>query len=296
MNTYLLDNSVLTEILNDDGIVDSVIHALLKSKSRIVISFDTLTENFSGKIEFVAARNQRLKKLIDVLPPDQFIIAKTGSFWLTKELRNSGRLTNIPSLHNSQRWPGFLSLLDAQNFVAFHKSVEGFISEQRRYHDDLINRDREFREKGRKLLKPNEIHKLLNNFELNPRTFQLGHLASVLRISNRKAKKMMMAPSHLYRIHRAYLATFYLRSLGNAFDQYDKYPEFSFLRKIKGGNWTDLGIVAQSSAFDHLVSNDNDQRGICNFIQSKGLIHATAIDSDRFTKSLNLKPKESNIR
>lgn len=278
MKTMLLDNSVLNEILNDVVKTDKLIWHLSGSSHRVVVGMDTVTENFAGNTAYVIKRLPNLKKIIDSLPKEQFVIANTMGTWLTKERKNKGRLKNVPVLYKAQRWPGFLKFLeDEENFIEFHNNLEPMRDEQFNRQADLKKIDKTFRERAQQLPDPDKIKDQLMNFKLHPYNSHLKMFGIPLGISVRLTKKIISSSSDIYKIHRVYLAALYLRSLGNAISCYNEMPDFKFLQKIKEGNWFDLAVIAQASQFNFLVSNDEDQRNICNFLESKSIVKAKAI-------------------
>ena len=142
--------------------------------------------------------------------------------------------------------------------------------------------DKRFRDEAQGLPNPSALSETLVNFKLHPYDRHVKMFGFPLGVSCRQVKKMISTSSDLYKLHRAYIAALYLRSLGNAVANFDEIPDFKFLQKIRDGNWFDLAIVAQASQFDFLVSNDEDQRKICNFLESKTIIKAKAIKLQDF--------------
>lgn len=288
MKTFLFDNSALTEILSDPQKTELLIGQLSQTGYRAVVGMDTIIENFAGDIAFVKKRLPSLKKIIDCLPNDQFIVANTVDSWLQKERKNRGRFKNIPVLINSQRWPGFLKFLeDIESFVEFHSKLAPMRTEQFRRQAELKKSDRRFRERAQELPNPEALTDALVNFQLHPYDRHVKMFGFPLGLSGQQIKKMIIASSGPYKIHRAYIAALYLRSLGNAISNFNDIPDFKFLQKIKDGNWFDLAIVAQASQFDYLVSNDEDQRSICNYLASRSIVKASAIKLQDFLELKN---------
>lgn len=264
---------------------EEIIRSASKAEKRIFVSIDTITENFAGDINYVQNRAKSLERIISQTPRSSFIVTHTIKKWLQKEQINSGRLVNVPTFSNSQRWENFMGLLaDSKQFSIFQANLKSMSSPENDTSEKLKLKDRIFRNKCQTIKDPELVCKLLADFKLEARNSHLTLFSKALGISVSKSKAIVSAPGNLYKIHRAYLASLYLRSLGNAFQSFDKYPDFKFLRKIARGNWFDLAIIVQASQFDNLVSEDVDQREICNFLNSKGIIKSTAIDYTDFKK------------
>jgi hypothetical protein len=149
--------------------------------------------------------------------------------------------------------------------------------EQARLQVALKESDKNFRRRAQELPNPGEVTAALESFQLHPYNPSLRTLGFPLGLSGRQVKRIVSVSPELYKIHRVYLAALYLRSLGNAVSTFEAIPQFRFLQKIKNGNWFDLAIIAQGSQFDLLISNDEDQRAICNFLHSKSMVKSKAI-------------------
>lgn len=292
MATFLLDNSALNQLLNDPILTNKLIDLLLKNTHhRVVVSLDSIQESFSGDytyIEHIFNRATALKLLIDSIPYTHLIIARNSFDWLKAEKNNLGCLKNIPSLTTTSRWPGFLDFLsDKDIFFRFHKNLQPTLAEKKSRSIDLKEVDKKFRlEVKKENIQLSEIEFKLLNFDLTTHYKDLLLFSSALEISNKLCKRIIFSNNNRYLVHKVYLSALYIRSLGNALDNFQKNPTLKFLEKLKIGNWFDLGIISISSQFDYLVTNDSDQKDFCNYLNEKSMSKSKGINLKSFFEQL----------
>ncbi|QDK45636.1 hypothetical protein DOM22_10985 [Bdellovibrio sp. ZAP7] len=286
---FLIDNSALNEILKIRPLTENVTTNIIRTGSRLFISYEAYLENASGtKRENVKLRAGNLHWMLSNSRPNQIVITKPVIKWLEKELKNNGRFNYLPTLYTEQRWPNFLKFLSQdENFSDIYDSSEEGREWLKQSKDHFKERDKVFREAG-KVLSQDELRQSIVNINLQTPAYQLTTFRRIFGISNNLIKNIIFTPNRkLYRIHRTYFMLIYLRMLGNAYSEYKHQDEIGFLREIIRGNWYDLAIIAQASQFNYLISNDADQRAMTNFLFDKGLVKCKAISLQEFVEKIS---------
>ncbi|WP_413557274.1 hypothetical protein [Bdellovibrio sp. HCB209] len=288
---FLIDNSALNEVLKNQDLTKKALEAIQKSPSRLFISIDSFTEGISGtELDSIINRTKNLHWLLENSNRAQIVMTKPIGNWLQKELRNHGRFENVPLLYTEQRWPSFVKSLNDPEYFRY-------IYEKSKEDRDLIasrtealkENDRNFRVAAKATLSQKEVREDIENINLTPPAHKLDSFRKIFKLSNKEIKRILFTQDRTkYRIHRTYFMLFYLRMLGNAYSKFSGTDDISFLNRLVNGNWYDLAIMVQASQFNYFVTNDKDQRAMCNFLHKKGLIRAQGITLDEFFEKITL--------
>lgn len=292
--SFMLDNSALNKILQNTSTYELMQRLLDEDRIRLIVSLDTFNELIGSDPEGAIVKLRKLYDLITRFDRPRVLMTTSLLVWFKKELASAGNLKNIPMISSSPRWPYFLSKLNDSEYlrVALPKQIEA-TKKNKDLQLKLRRRGLELRAVASSSNSIQiEAKRRLDNFDLSKELKLLKREHGKMHLTHSQFARIVNEKDlNKFKIHKYYFGLLQLRQLGNAYNRYKPRDEYDHLKRIKEGDYYDVAIVAQSKMYDFLVTEDVDQRALCNFMSSRKICDCRGISLDEianFARDPNL--------
>jgi hypothetical protein len=299
IKTFIIDNSALTNLLKNPQKIEK----FKSSNYAFLICKETYAESHSGEAVRTQKRMEQLAILNRLDTFQRFFFTDDISDWIKKEYNNDGILDDFP-VFPAETHQGHLDLIeDKIRYLSFHANdlspKTKQLSEQKKKLFDIDLETR--KERIEALRKKENTHRDTKNEEQTEFTNEqlcnlLTNFSGIQQIDEvppgylkvfdaflpTNYKEVIFAKSNdRYHYLKTYLNLMVLRYIGNQITSFEGYPQLWFLKEIKQGNWTDLKPVAMGSREFGIISDDNDQIEMYNFLKDRNLLFNEAIRLDQ---------------